>query len=357
MSGAHIIPVRNVNQALVDGLQWLCVAGHTANSRNGPVLVAPGPVITAYRNPMERVLFSPVRDANPFFHLYECVWMMAGRNDAASVAHYAKNMLGFADPDGTLNGAYGYRWRHYFGYDQIDLIIQELKNNPNSRRCVLSMWDPGSMAEHPLQSEGTEGDLHKAMNGGPDVPCNTHVYFDAHQGKLDMTVCNRSNDLIWGAYGANAVHMSFLQEVVAACAGLSLGTYYQMSNNLHVYVESEVAQCLLVPRPIGGGYSMRSFAAEDLYENSLPPVQLAPRSYMDFVALCEEAAVDPCPQMGFGDEWFDNVFHPLMHAHSLYKVGYIANALAICATCTAPDWRVAGTQWLQRRLDKAGGSV
>ena len=50
-----------------------------------------------------------------------------------------------------------------------------------------------------------------------------------------MTVTNRSNDMIWGAYGANAVHMSVLLEYMAGMLGYGVGAYYQFSNNLHAY--------------------------------------------------------------------------------------------------------------------------
>mgnify|MGYP003147649168 FL=1 len=70
-----------------------------------------------------------------------------------------------------------------------------------------------------------------------DVPCNTQIYFSVREGLVEMTVTNRSNDLIWGAYGANAVHMSILQEYVAARLELGVGRYHQFSNNLHAYVD------------------------------------------------------------------------------------------------------------------------
>ena len=50
-----------------------------------------------------------------------------------------------------------------------------------------------------------------------------------------MTVCNRSNDLIWGCCGANAVHMSYLQEYVASMVNVKVGTYTQFTQNLHAY--------------------------------------------------------------------------------------------------------------------------
>ena len=50
-----------------------------------------------------------------------------------------------------------------------------------------------------------------------------------------MTVCNRSNDMIWGAYGANAVHMSILMEYVAVAVNAPMGSYYQISDSFHIY--------------------------------------------------------------------------------------------------------------------------
>ncbi len=75
------------------------------------------------------------------------------------------------------------------------LVSHRLKTYPNDRRTVVGMWDPWE-------------DLWEE-NDGKDYPCNTQIYFWERKGQLNMTVCNRSNDMIWGAYGANAVHMSF----------------------------------------------------------------------------------------------------------------------------------------------------
>jgi thymidylate synthase len=54
---------------------------------------------------------------------------------------------------------------------------------------------------------------------------------------LDLTVLCRSNDVVWGAYGANAVHFSVLQEYLAGRIGVDVGVMYQFSNNYHGYVD------------------------------------------------------------------------------------------------------------------------
>src|SRR6266478_1362063 len=117
--------VSNVNVALSEGLWWMKSAGVKEDSRNGPVLVSPEPVMTVYTRPTERVLSSPLRDANPFFHLMEALWMLAGRNDVAWPAQFAKQILQYSDDGVILWGGYGARWRRWFGYDQLTLLIKE----------------------------------------------------------------------------------------------------------------------------------------------------------------------------------------------------------------------------------------
>ena len=175
--------VSNVAQALPQGLELLRREGVTLPSRNGPMVEVPYPVTTQYLNPRERVLFCPDRDANPFFHFFESLWMIAGRNDVEFVKHYSGNMAKFSDNSVTLHGAYGFRWRNHFNFDQIEFLISEIKNNPTSRRLVMGMWDPKA------DIEGTS----------LDHPCNTQIYFRIRNDAIDMTVCNRSNDVVWGA--------------------------------------------------------------------------------------------------------------------------------------------------------------
>jgi hypothetical protein len=259
----------SVNDALRKGLRHLLDDGVVEDSRNGPVLVAPGPVCTEYVNPRARVLYSPTRDANPFFHLFESLWMLSGANDIEFPCYFAKSYGQYSDDGKTMWDAYGYRWRQFFGWDQLEALVTELKANPASRRCVLAMWNAGSLLNRNGQSvDGPiKDDFFVATNGGKAVPCNTHAYFDLRYGVLNMTVCNRSNDAVFGCYGANAVHFSFLQEYAAARVGAPVGVYRQFSNNLHMYTdvhsrawaeqvitESDVKEDYTDCPPISGGF-------------------------------------------------------------------------------------------------------
>jgi Thymidylate synthase len=332
----HTINAHDPDHALLSGLHWLKACGVALPSRNGQVLKAPGPVITAYRNPRRRVSLSPLRDANPFFHLYEAAWMLGGRNDVASVAAYAKQMAAFSDDGTTLHGAYGYRWRKFFDADQLEILVDLLRRDPTTRRAVLTMWSPYGDLFTP---EGADGGLN-----AKDVPCNTQVYFDASAGALDMTVCNRSNDIVWGAYGANVVHMSYLHEFMSALTGLPLGTYYQFSNNYHLYSERPDVQRLLDVVGV-------RMAQVDPAPPNMAMYDEAP-TYAEAVAEIDvflDNAKDSRQVRGLRSFWLRDVAAPMMVAYWQHKKHGPAAALELCAEIADPAWRTAAENWLQRR--------
>ena len=77
----QVINCRNVNDGFIKALDKIETEHIVLESRAGEVMEFPTPVTTVYKNPTERVLFEEIRDANPFFHFMESVWMLAGRND------------------------------------------------------------------------------------------------------------------------------------------------------------------------------------------------------------------------------------------------------------------------------------
>lgn len=205
-----------VGQVYKEALIKIAMHGYAEDTRGGKVLTVEEPVVLTLTNPLSRVLWNPQRNANPFFHIMETVWMLAGRNDVKFLTLFNPRMAEFAD-NGAINGAYGYRWRNPI--EQIAMVAQVLNASPNTRQAVIAMWDP-------------DLDLGTTVN---DRPCNTHIYFRILRGRLNMTVCNRSNDLIWGMLGANVVHMTYLHELVARMINKPLGEYMVFTNNLHIY--------------------------------------------------------------------------------------------------------------------------
>ncbi len=333
---------RNVNQAFVRLVNIF--QDHTCSileqpSRNGLVLRADGPVMVTYLHSRERVLFNRARDCNPFFHLFESLWMLAGRNDVAPLKHYVSTIEDFSDDGKTFHGAYGHRWRGQgTPFDQLKEIVDQLQRDPNSRRCVLQMWNSGS-------------DLFRQTK---DKPCNTHAYFslrcvDESKGTgheflcwyLDITICNRSNDLIWGMLGANVVHFSILQEYLAACIGVEVGKYCQFTNNLHVYVDKWKPDEWL-----------RDAELDRYQEACRAPAQPLVKDPAVFDQECKEFVENIDGE--FTEPFLRSTAQPMMAAFRRHKRRqYVGDqgALELIERVQSFDWRVAGRNWLQRRKE------
>ncbi len=319
----------NVNLALPIGMKFLMENGKIEETRNGPAYVVGGPVTTLYTEPRQRVLFSPARDANPFFHFMEGLWMLNGNNDVAWISQFSKNIEQFSDNGKSFHGAYGFRWRSYFGFDQLERAINILKANPNDRRCVIQMWD-------------AEGDLGKT---GKDFPCNTQIMFRVSDGHLDMTVINRSNDIIWGAYGANVVHMSMLQEFMADAIGLPVGGYWQISNNFHGYAETMTKHEGILHEP--------SYDYYDPLEHDEKGVTPFPKMIFTDVRTWQEdlsVFIENGPVVGFRDKFFRHVAVPIYVTWKAIKAKQWEQALQNIDNCRAMDWHMACKEWIQRRM-------
>lgn len=350
----NIIHVRNVHRALPLALHVLQTLGDRQVTRNGPAWVVPQPVTTHYDRPLERVLFWAERDANPFFHFYEALWMLGGREDVASVARYAKRMATYSDDGERFHAAYGARWRRGMpsarsvgrGYgDQLVTIAEALRRNPHDRRQVLQIWDAASDLGHQ----------------GRDLPCNLTATFQACDGVLNMVVFCRSNDVVWGCYGANAVHFSTLLEYVAARAGLHVGWYEQISVNWHGYGDTfpPLAQALEQAHgSLADAAELDSPYEEDRTSTPTPHPLMQPDvdpNAWDQALTRLLGAQGYAPQ---GDRWpdpyFTDVALPMMRAHDAYKsltgVARYEMALVELDRCRATDWQMAAQQWLYRRL-------
>lgn len=333
------ITVRNVNEALPEACHRMLLHGEKGNSRNGRVLSYRGVFSTEYQRPVERVLFDPVRDCNPFFHLFEAVWMLAGRNDVAFVSQFSGNIADYSDDGISFSAAYGFRWRKWYSHDQLRWVAGRLQKDPDDRRAVLAIWD-GRM------------DPSIADRDGKDIPCNLSVSFHRRGDELDMFVFNRSNDLIWGSYGANVVHFSVMQEYVAAMVGCKVGRYSQVSSNTHVYERHWSMTEQLA--------SQTRYRREDTVLNPYATGTVC----LPLLLTGEEvSALDLDVQTFVNDGWdsphyftsfFKQVVLPMRRAHAAFSQREnqtrILDALGVVAGMPDCDWKLASQQWLERRI-------
>jgi hypothetical protein len=369
------ITARNVNDALPQGVALLRRQGVREDSRNGPVLRAPCPVTTVYERPCERVLFDPVRDANPFMHLVEALWMIAGRDDLKQLTPYVKRMADFSDDGGrTQPGAYGERWRqHWYAtdkvedtdssytlrvLDQLNWAIRRLRTNPSDRRVVISMWDPGV-------------DIPAADAGGKDVPCNLNMMPWVSDGRLHLSITNRSNDIIMGLYGANAVHFSLVLEYMAVRIGLPVGTMTVFSNNYHAYLADlpkvETAGLaswagpyvtgLVEPLPIFDDWDVSSPSWEKGREKHKEHLDVESDEQRERVlqedlrVFFDHGAFEASTKARWS--FLRRVAAPMALAHEHWREtrgeDRFLGATEILQQVAATDWRLAALEWVGRR--------
>jgi hypothetical protein len=333
--------------------------------------------------------------------------MLAGRNDVAPLKYYCSNMAQFSDDGVTFNGAYGYRWRHSFAgcdynledgeqrhdynvVDQLDIIVDHLKADPDSRRAVLNMWnvenDLLKIGQQELMGGFKGFEYIETKRGSKDVCCNLEVMFllrpcqrceggdDKPQGEyiaiyphtpypqsqepgtrevceecggkkywLDITVTNRSNDMLWGLLGANYVHFSILQEYMAARLGVEVGYYHHFSNNLHVYCERPdwKPQELLGNEEFTSNYIIHDFVplvqTSEIFEKELP--QFVERN-------SGGASYSPC---SWEERFLDRVAQPMLTTFRAHKEKWGGGTEMWLDRIEADDWRIAATNWLAKR--------
>lgn len=347
----------DVNQAfehaMIESVIYYPYFWETRDSRAGAVLEHRGPVATVYRYPRQRVLMSALRDANPFFHLFESLWILDGRNDVATLSRFNSNIAQFSDNGSQFHGAYGYRLRYGF-QDQIGTVIRMLKRDPTTRRAVLQIWDYSA-------DLGTQS---------ADIPCNTIVFFKINVGgRLDMTVCCRSNDVIWGAYGANAVQFSFLQEYIANSVGVPMGEYTQMSDSFHVYLDNptyaklkEMKEQGMFEEDLRESISAPRFNYDKAFIHPLDvPVfnekdKEVRRAWHADLRKILRAVTDPMELTSGGfklrSSFITRVALPMLGAWNLWKAGHKLDAVKKAETIVSDDWKFACVNWFTRRLEK-----
>ena len=161
--------------------------------------------------------------------LHEVLWYLSGENHIRNLRDKTKIWNAWADENGNLDTAYGYYWRKFPSaqkdengkwvvreVDQIKYVIDEIKRNPNSRRLVVTAWEPGNATTSKLP------------------PCHYTFTFNVSSGKLNCHLTQRSGDIALGI-PFNLAAYSLLTQIIAQETGLGLGFFAHTIVDAHVY--------------------------------------------------------------------------------------------------------------------------
>ncbi|MEC7120454.1 MAG: thymidylate synthase [Pseudomonadota bacterium] len=195
----------------------------------------------------------------------------------------AEQTARFGRPAGELGPVYGHQWRNFGataladgqyaqdGVDQISWLINEIKTNPNSRRLIVSGWNP------------------KEANQVALPPCHTLFQFFVQDGKLSCQLYQRSADIFLGV-PFNIASYALLTHMVAQVCGLGVGDFVWTGGDSHLYnnhIEQATLQLSRTPYPLPT--LQLNPAVNDIFGFTLDDIELI--NYQHHAGIKAEVAV------------------------------------------------------------------
>ena len=172
--------------------------------------------------------------------LHELLWFLKGDTNIRYL-HDNKVTIWdeWADEDGNLGPVYGYQWRSWptpegGSIDQISQVIEQLRNNPDSRRIIVSAWNVGEIENMALP------------------PCHAFFQFYVADGRLSCQLYQRSADIFLGV-PFNIASYALLTLMMAQVTGLQAGDFVHTFGDAHLYLnhlEQTDLQLSRTPRPL-----------------------------------------------------------------------------------------------------------
>lgn len=172
--------------------------------------------------------------------IYELLWFLRGDTNVKYLQEHGVRIWNeWADEDGDLGHIYGYQWRSWPDYnggyiDQIAKVVDDIKNNPDSRRIIVSSWNVADLDNMNLP------------------PCHLLFQFYVADGRLSLQLYQRSADTFLGV-PFNIASYALLLMMMAQVAGLEPGEFVHTTGDTHIYLnhmEQVKLQLTREPRPL-----------------------------------------------------------------------------------------------------------
>jgi len=183
--------------------------------------------------------------------IHELLWLISGDTN---IKYLHDNKVSiwdeWADNNGDLGPVYGAQWRNWNneGIDQIADVIDSIKNNPNSRRHIVTAWNPSVLPDE--RSKDFAANVAAGKAALP--PCHAFFQFYVADNKLSCQLYQRSADVFLGV-PFNIASYSLLTMMIAQVCGLELGDFVHTFGDVHIYnnhIEQVKLQLSREPRPL-----------------------------------------------------------------------------------------------------------
>lgn len=172
--------------------------------------------------------------------IYELLWFLRGDTNVHYLQEHGVRIWNeWADENGDLGPVYGHQWRSWPDYnggtiDQIQNVLDLIRNHPDSRRMIVSAWNPAEVEQMALP------------------PCHCLFQFYVADGKLSLQLYQRSADTFLGV-PFNIASYALLLQMMAQVSGLEAGEFIHTTGDTHLYLNHLDQACLQLtrtPRPL-----------------------------------------------------------------------------------------------------------
>ena len=164
--------------------------------------------------------------------IHELLWFIKGETNTKYLKeNNVKIWDAWSDENGDLGPVYGHQWRNWNsdGVDQISILIDQIKNNPNSRRMIVSAWNPSVL---PDTSESFSTNVANGKAALP--PCHAFFQFYVSEGKLSCQLYQRSADTFLGV-PFNIASYALFTMMIAQVTNLEVGDFIHTFGDAHLY--------------------------------------------------------------------------------------------------------------------------
>lgn len=182
--------------------------------------------------------------------IHELLWFLKGDTNIEYLQENGVRIWNeWADKDGNLGPVYGHQWRNWNseGIDQIEALIKTLKTNPDSRRMLVSAWNPSVLPDTSISFAENV-----AQNKAALPPCHAFFQFYVADNKLSCQLYQRSADVFLGV-PFNIASYALLTLMVAQVCGFEAGDFVHTFGDAHIYSnhqEQIATQLQRRPKPL-----------------------------------------------------------------------------------------------------------
>ncbi len=171
--------------------------------------------------------------------VHELLWFLKGDTNTQYLKDNGVRIWDeWADENGDLGPVYGFQWRNWpnangASVDQVKQVVEQLKSNPNSRRIIISAWNPSDLPDETISPQQNVKEGRMAL-----APCHAFFQFYVSEGKLSCQLYQRSADIFLGV-PFNIASYALLTLMLAQVCDLEPGDFVHTLGDAHLYTNHQ----------------------------------------------------------------------------------------------------------------------